>query len=160
MKMSERGIKLLSEWEGYKKLRYKDSAGKWTIGVGHLLTDQELQTGRIKIGEFQVGVMTKPLTDEEVRELLAQDLVRFEKAVNETVKVKLNQDQFDALVSFAFNIGVGAFKSGIGVVRDLNLGRYHEVPNQLRKWNKAGGKIIKGLVNRREKEISLWNSEV
>lgn len=159
MKMSAKGIKLLSEWEGFKNRKYKDSAGKWTIGVGHLITDEELRSGAVQVGGRQVSINTS-MSDEDVRALLAQDLVRFEKDVNATIKVELKQHQFDALVSFSFNVGTGAFSPEIGVVKSLNSGLYHDVPRQLRKWNKAGGKVVKGLVNRREKEIQLWNGEV
>lgn len=156
MKMSAKGVKLLAQWEGFKKLKYKDHAGKWTIGVGHLITPDELQRGSINVSGRMISI-NKPWTDEDVRVLLAQDLVRFEKDVDATIKVDLNQNQFDALVSFAFNIGTGAFNSEIGVAEALNAGMHGDVPRQLRKWNKAGGKVSQGLVNRRENEIKLWN---
>ena len=88
---------------------------------------------------------------------MAQDLERFEAAVNDGVQVALNQNQFDALVSFAFNVGRQGFKSST-LLKKLNQGLYDEVPAQLRRWNKTGGNVIQGLVNRREKEIALWQS--
>lgn len=159
MRMSEKGKKLLARWEGYKKKAYKDSAGKLTIGVGHLLTQKEVSSGQIIINGESVSYKNC-LTDENVIGLLGQDLVRFEHDVERTIKADLNQDQFDALVSFAFNIGDGAFSESIGVVRVLNKGLYEAVPDELRKWRKAGGKVVAGLVNRRENEIKLWNGQL
>ena len=159
MKMSTKGVKLLAQWEGFKKLKYKDSDGEWTIGVGHLITPDELKRGSINVAGNPVSI-NKPWTDENVRALLSQDLIRFEKDVISTIKVPLKQNQFDALVSFAFNIGTGAFNSEIGVAKSLNAGLHNDVPRQLRKWNKSGGKVVDGLVSRREKEIKLWTGEV
>ena len=98
------------------------------------------------------------LTDEQVLSLLARDVRRFEKAVTAAVTSGLPQDQFDALVSLCFNIGVSAFRGGT-LLKVLNQGRFDDVPSELRKWTKAGGQIVQGLVNRREKEIALWNGD-
>jgi lysozyme len=156
MQMSENGKKLLTEWEGFKLEVYKDSAGLDTIGVGHLLTKTELESGNIVIDGTAVPYH-HGLTKQQVMDLLGQDLKRFEKAINDNVTVALNQNQFDALVSFAFNVGVGNFERST-LLKVLNQGKYDEVPNQLRRWNKAGGRVVQGLINRREKEINLWNS--
>ncbi len=156
MKMSQNGTKLLAEWEGLRTEVYDDAAGLPTIGVGHLLTKNERDTGRITI-KGQAVDYQQGLSEQQVLDLLAQDLERFEAAVNDGVQVALNQNQFDALVSFAFNVGRQAFKSST-LLKKLNQGLYDEVPAQLRRWNKAGGKVIQGLVNRREKEIALWQS--
>ncbi len=154
MKMSANGKKLLSQWEGLRNKVYKDVAGLPTIGVGHLLTKEEINSGKITIDgepvEYDAG-----LDDEQVIALLSQDLNRFEQAVSEGVHVPLNQNQFDALVAFTFNIGVGAFEKST-LLKELNQGRYDEVPEQMRRWVKAGGKTVAGLVNRRENEITLW----
>ncbi len=156
MKMSENGRELLSQWEGIKNNEYKDAAGLPTIGVGHLLTKEELASGQIKINDTPVD-FHNGLADQQVMDLLAQDLIRFEDVVNSTVTATLTENQFDALVSFSFNVGTNAFKKST-LLRVLNEGQYQEVPNQLRRWVKAGGKTIQGLVNRRENEIELWNS--
>jgi lysozyme len=71
----------------------------------------------------------------------------------------LNQNQFDALVSFAFNVGDGAFRSST-LLRLLNQGQYDQVPAQLRRWNMDNGHVVQGLINRRNKEIALWNTPV
>ena len=154
--MSQNGTKLLAEWEGLRTEVYDDAAGLPTIGVGHLLTKNERDTGRITI-KGQAVDYQQGLSEQQVLDLLAQDLERFEAAVNDGVQVALNQNQFDALVSFAFNVGRQAFKSST-LLKKLNQGLYDEVPAQLRRWNKAGGNVIQGLVNRREKEIALWQS--
>jgi lysozyme len=78
-----------------------------------------------------------------------QDLRRFENAVNGSVAVSLEQNQFDALVSFSFNVGVGAF-TGSTLLKKLNAGSYDDVPGELMKWTKGGGKTLQGLVNRRQ----------
>jgi len=90
---------------------------------------------------------------------LSQDVRPAEQTVNNGVKVALNQNQFDALVSFTFNVG-GASFNGSTLLKVLNQGQYAQVPDQLRRWNKAGGKVVQGLVNRRENEVKLWNGQI
>ena len=158
MNISENGKKLLAQWEGFDRQVYDDVAGLPTIGVGHLLTRDELSSGKIRIAG-QVVRYHDGLTEQQVYDLLDQDLDRFERAVNEAVTVPLEQHQFDALVSFSFNVGVGAFKDST-LLKRLNAGDYAEVPNQLRRWVRSGGKKVQGLVNRREHEIKLWNGEL
>lgn len=148
MKISENGIKFISNWEGKRNSAYKDAVGLWTIGIGHL----------IKKGE----VFAKVMTDKEVYDLFRKDIVQFENTVNNSVKVQINQNQFDALVSLAFNIGIGAF-AGSSVVRNLNAKNYIEAANSFLKWNKGmiGGKlvVITGLDNRRKAERDLFNKK-
>ena len=156
MHISQNGTKLLAEWEGLRTEVYDDAAGLPTIGVGHLLTQDERDSGKITI-QGQAVDYRQGLSEQAVLDLLAQDLERFEAAVNDGVQVALAQNQFDALVSFAFNVGVQAFKTST-LLKKLNDGFYDEVPAQLRRWTKAGGQTVQGLVNRREKEITLWES--
>lgn len=158
MQMSQHGLQLLEQWEGFKLQVYKDSAGLPTIGVGHLITKSELASGTINIA----GVPVKyagGLTQQQVTDLLAQDVVPAQNAVNNGVKVALNQNQFDALVSFAFNVGNGAF-AGSTLLKLLNQGQYDQVPTQLLRWTRAGGQVVQGLVNRRNNEIKLWNGQI
>ena len=147
------------EWEGFKAEIYKDSAGLKTIGVGHLLTQDELALYEVALDDGSHVNFHDGLTDEQVLSLLARDVRKFEKAVTDAVTSDLTQDQFDAVVSFAFNVGVSAFR-GSKLLKVLNQGRFSDVPNELRKWTKAGGQIVQGLVNRREKEIALWNGGI
>jgi lysozyme len=158
MKMSENGKRLLSEWEGVETRVYRDVAGLPTIGVGHLLTKDEMTSGKIWIRGAPVDY-ANGLTQQQVMDLLGQDLEKFEQTVNESVKVQLNQNQFDALVSFTFNVGPNAFKNST-LLKLLNQSQYQEVPNQLRRWVYAGGQIVRGMVNRRENEIKLWSGQL
>lgn len=156
MKMSKKGLDKLAEWEGVKTEVYKDSAGLPTIGVGHLLTKDELRSGKINI----LGRNVKygdGLTEDQVEALFQQDIVSRETAVDKLVRVPLSQNQFDALVSFVFNVGRQAFQNST-LLKVLNDGRYQDVPDQLERWIYSGGKKVDGLVNRRRNEISLWNS--
>lgn len=158
MQMSTHGLELLEQWEGFKANVYKDSAGLPTIGVGHLLTKSELSSGKIAINGLPVQY-SNGLTDQQVLDLLSQDVKPAEQAVTNNVKVPLNQNQFDALVSFTFNVGVGAFTSST-LLKVLNQQQYTEVPTQLLRWTRAGGQVVQGLVNRRQNEINLWNSPI
>ena len=156
MQMSINGRKLLEQWEGVRLNVYKDSANLPTIGVGHLLTSSERSSGKISINGAIVAY-TNGLTAEQADALLAQDLKPAETTVNNGVKVKLNQNQFDALVSFTFNIGGGAF-TGSTLLKVLNQGEYDQVPSQLIRWDKSAGQVVPGLQNRRNNEIKLWNT--
>ncbi len=156
MQMSQNGRKLLQQWEGVRLNAYKDSAGLLTIGVGHLLTKSELSSGKIDINGESVKY-GNGLTSDQADALLAQDLKPAETTVNNNVKVELNQNQFDTLVSFTFNVGGGAFK-GSTLLKKLNNGQYGEVSGQLMRWDKAGGKVVPGLEKRRKNEVKLWNS--
>ena len=153
MIFSQNGIELLKRWEGFRAHVYYDSAGLPTIGGGHLLTRDELSSGKINI----LGVFIKysnGLTDAQVEQLLAHDVADAENAVN-ACEVGLTQNQFDALVCFAFNVGRGAFNQST-LKKFLIAGDTNKIPDQLRRWIYAGGKISKGLIGRREQEIKLF----
>jgi lysozyme len=158
MKVGDKGKQLFKKWEGLVAHVYNDSGGQPTIGIGHLLTQSERISGKIVINgkacQYHDG-----LTEEQCWELLDQDLDGAENCVNAAVKVGLNQNQFDALVSFVFNVGKGAFL-GSTLLQVLNQSKYAEVPAQLKRWNKDNGHEVAGLTNRREKEIELWNTPV
>lgn len=154
MQLSSRGLNHLARLEGVRLKAYKDVAGYWTIGVGHLLTPRELETGAIEIAG-ETYAWRDGLTEELVYRLLDQDADWAERAVTNAVTVPLGQHQFDALVSFVFNVGPGAFRRST-LLRRLNAGDYAAVPGQLALWVNAGGRRIRGLVNRRQAEIFLW----
>jgi lysozyme len=99
------------------------------------------------------------LSDAQVDQLLSQDLVRFESAVSTMVIVELNQNQFDALVSFSFNLGTTALKTST-LLRELNKGNFNEVPTQMMKWVNSDNVVVPGLVNRRQNEIKLWQGQI
>jgi len=160
MKSSMRLKKLLSEWEGCKLKVYRDSASLPTIGIGHLLTKSELISGKIQTSTGNKIRWGNGITEIQALEILADDLHDAESAVNQCL-VSLSQNQYDALVSFAFNIGNYAFKNST-LLRQLNHRQgfgIENVPTQLRRWIRVNGQTLKGLVNRREKEIALWGEE-
>jgi lysozyme len=158
MQVGQRGKNLFKEWEGLVTHEYLDSGGAPTIGIGHLLTRSERTSGKLVIGG-QALDYRNGLTEQQCWDLLDQDLDAVEATVNAAVTVPLNQNQFDALVSFTFNVGDAALR-GSTLLRLLNQGQYDQVPAQLRRWNKDNGHVVQGLVNRREKEVGLWNTPV
>ncbi len=119
MKTSDEGLTLLMEREGVRNKAYQDSVGVWTIGVGH--TGPEVHAGLV-------------WTDEEVRAAFAHDIQRFEDAVNNYVTVPLTQNQFDALVSFAFNVGAMALREST-LLRILNEKNYTGAALQFDRWH-------------------------
>lgn len=156
MRISENGLDHLMESEGFELKAYADVAGFLTIGVGHLLTQPEIYSGKILIGDEQVK-WREGLTAGQARRLLMQDAAKAETCVSSSVDVDLTQSQFDALVSFVFNVGCPAFLRSTLLGR-LNRQGYDNVPDQLRRWVYAGGRKHRGLALRREREISLWSS--
>ncbi|NBH76232.1 lysozyme [Rodentibacter pneumotropicus] len=145
MKTSERGITHIIRDEGERLTAYQDVVGIWTIGVGHI--------GFVD-GKPVAKGMT--ITQEKSREILKADLARFEKAINASVNVPLKQNQFDALVSLAFNIGEGAFRRST-LLRKLNAGDYNGASQQFLVWKNAGGRVSQGLLNRRRREKVLFD---
>lgn len=145
MKTSENGLKFIKTWEGVKLIAYLDVIGKLTVGCGHLVRPED----NIKLGQ--------KITQTQVDEFLRADIVSAENAVNELVKVELNQNQFDALVSFVFNLGRGNLAKST-LLKILNKGKYEYVPAQFGKWCFAGGRKINGLVKRRKAESDLFKA--
>lgn len=141
-RMSEKGLKLLEGYEGIKLEAYLDTAGIWTIGVGH--TGPEVKKGMIA-------------TLAQVRKWLDEDVREAEDAVNRLVKVSLTQDQFDSLASFAFNLGAGNLASST-MLKVLNAGNYEEAGKQFKRWVYSGGKVTPGLVKRRHSEAQAFLS--
>ncbi len=152
MKTSEKGIKFLCDREGIRLFVYKDSNGDDTIGVGHLITKLELKTSKILIGGEKVDYK-KGLTKSQVMTLLSQDLSVTEFCINEVIKVELSQNQFDALVSLVFNIGINAFSTST-LVKLLNKGKYSDVPAQIMRWCN----VQPILKPRRALECKLWTT--
>ncbi|MCQ4169737.1 MAG: lysozyme [Hafnia sp.] len=146
MQISENGINLIKQFEGCKLTAYQDIANVWTIGYGWT---QQVDGKPVTAG------MT--ITQQKANDLLKQGVVQYEDGVNSLVKVQLNQNQFDALVDFAYNLGVNALK-GSTLLKKLNAGDYAGAANEFTKWNKAGGKELAGLTRRREAEKSLFLS--
>lgn len=149
-----KGYAALERNEGRVLHAYPDSAGYHTIGVGHLLTERERTTGYLILGGARV-VWTRGITSAQADALLKQDVAYAERAVTTSVKLPLLQNQYDALVSFVFNIGSKKFSTSHLLVL-LNRGDYADVPNELQRWESAGGKHDAGLVARRLRESALW----
>jgi lysozyme len=132
-------VELIAGFEGCRLHAYQDSVGVWTIGYGH--------TKNVKHGDV--------ITHERARYLLIADLFEFEKGVDSLVRVKLNDNQKGALVSFAFNLGLHSLETST-LLKKLNAGDYIAASNEFLRWNKAGGKALDGLTKRRESERELF----
>ena len=139
MKTSDVGRELIKEFEGCKQVAYQDSVGVWTIGYGHT---KDVYEGQLAI---------KKSCDR----FLEEDLEEFEGYVDSYVKVPLTQNQFDALVAWTFNLGPGNLSEST-MLKKLNAGDYDAVPDEMRRWNKAGGEVLNGLVRRRDAEANLF----
>ena len=134
---------LIKSFEGLELEAYLCPADVWTIGYGH--------TGDVKEGDT--------ITKAEADELLDKDLEKFRSGVNRCVKVPLNENQFGALVSFAYNVGIGSLQSST-LLKLLNAGDYDAAADQFPRWNKSGGKVLTGLTRRREAERAVFLTPV
>ncbi|HAV1944145.1 TPA: lysozyme [Enterobacter hormaechei subsp. steigerwaltii] len=146
MQTSEKGIALIKQFEGCKLTAYQDSVGVWTIGYGWT---QPVDGKPIR------AVMT--IKQETAERLLKTGLVSYESDVSRLVKVGLTQGQFDALVSFTYNLGARSLSTST-LLRKLNAGDYAGAADEFLRWNKAGGKVLNGLTRRREAERALFLS--
>ena len=142
MRISDEGISLIRHFEGCSLGAYLCPAGVWTIGYGH--------TRSVKQGDV--------IDQEQAEALLIEDLEEFEGYVNSMVEVALKQNEFDALVSWVFNLGPGNFKEST-LLNRVNYGPMSDVPYQIKRWNKAGGKELAGLTKRRAAEAALWEGK-
>ena len=145
MRMSDKGIAALIKWEGFKTKAYKDTAGLWTIGVGHLIN---LETEK--------SLLTAKLTPAEVHALLKNDLLIYEKEVLRVIKKPLTQNQFDALVSLCFNLGGPKFSRSTVVRLAKDNPDNQAIGDAFLMWNKSGGKVTDGLVTRRKEEVDVY----
>ena len=137
------GIALIKNYEGLHLTPYLCPAKVWTIGYGHSRT-------------VRAGMK---ITPDQADQLLDDDLRLAERAVQRLVTVPLNDNQFSALVSFAYNVGIANFESST-LLALLNRGWYEQVPAQLMRWNRAAGEPLGGLTRRRAAEAQLWNTPV
>jgi lysozyme len=135
-------LSLIKEFEGLRLEAYLCPAKVWTIGYGHTKT-------------------AKPgmkITEGGAEALLRHDLEWVESTINKNVKVPLTQNQYDALASFIYNVGAGAFRKST-LLRLLNQGDYAGAAGQFQRWNKAGGKVLRGLTRRRQAEAEKFRDE-
>lgn len=144
MHVSPSGVDLICNFEGLRLKAYDDGVGVWTIGFG---TTKYPNGIRVKKGDT--------CTLDQAKAYMQNDLKSFEQTVNNTVKVPLNQNQFDALVSLAYNIGTNAFSKSM-LVKKLNANDIRGAADQFDVWVNAGGKRMQGLVNRRTVEKALF----
>ena len=141
MQISDKGLQFIARFEGFRSKPYRCPAGVPTIGYGHTAG---------------VHMSDPPITKDDALDLLRDDVSRFEKAVSDAVRVPLTQSQFDALVSFAFNVGAGALRRST-LLKLLNQHEpAHVVAAEFLRWNKAGGKVLNGLTRRREAERTMF----
>jgi lysozyme len=149
MSISPAGLRFIGHWEGFRDHLYNDAAGHCTIGYGHLVH-------RGHCNGSEPAHFKKGISDADGLALLRADAAGAAAGVNRLVRVPLNQHQFDALASFTFNLGVGALEEST-LLTKLNRHEYKEVPSELMKWVKAGGKTLPGLVSRRRAEGALFS---
>jgi lysozyme len=156
MNVSAKALKVIKHHEGLRFTPYRCPARLWTIGVGHVLYPEQ---GKLKIDDRD-GFSLRPEDDrkftmDEVDAILAADLQRFERGVERFVSVPLTQGQFDALVSFSFNVGLGTLQRST-LRAKLNRGNKDGAADELLKYCMGGGKILKGLQNRRIDERAMF----
>lgn len=158
MKVSDKAIKMITHHEGLRLKPYRCPAKLWTIGVGHVLYPDQ---GKIPINErdsYQLRPEdNRAFSQEEVNNILKADLKRFEQGVDKFITVELTQGMFDALVSFSFNVGLGTLQRSTLRMK-LNRGDKEGAAEELLKYCMAGGKVLKGLQNRRIDEKNLFLS--
>lgn len=147
MRMSQAGIDaMLKKFEGCKLTAYRCPAGILTIGYGHTsAAGSPIVTPSMKI------------TQAEAESILKADLAKYEQPVEALLKQPVTQHQFDVLVDFAYNAGVGALKTST-LLKKVNAADFDAVPGELMKWVKGGGKVLPGLVKRRQAESAWWSA--
>ena len=146
MKVSKRGIELIKHFEGVRSRPYRCAANLYTVGVGHLIGD----------GKHLPDSWNRTFTQEEIDGLLKSDLNRFELGVSKMLpNVRLRQCEFDALVSFSFNLGLGTFQRST-LRQALLRGDKEAAMESLMKYCRAGGKVLRGLENRRKDERAMF----
>lgn len=141
-RINEEGLALIKEYEGLHLTAYQCPGRVWTIGYGHTRTTLPFMK----------------ITKEEAEDLLREDVAVAERAVCRLVEVPLSDNQFAALVSFVFNVGIGNMERST-LLKLLNRGWYDQVPAQLTRWNKIAGETLGGLVRRRAAEAALWRRD-
>ncbi len=142
MNISKEGIDLIKHFEGCRLEAYEDAVGVPTIAYGRIKD--------VKMGDSCTQAQAEAWLDEELHE--------YEGYINDAVTVTLTQNQFDSLVSWVYNLGPSNLKSST-MLKVLNKEQYADVPEQIQRWNKAGGKVLKGLTKRRNAEALLFEGK-
>ena len=149
MLISNNCVNIVKEFEGFRSKPYKCSAGIPTIGYG----------STFYINGEKVSMNDSPISIELAEELLMNTLNMFSAKVNNLIKVELNQNQYDAIISFVYNIGVGGFSKST-MLKLINSKDFTNASKQFIRWNKANGKVVNGLTIRRKKEQELFDKPV
>ena len=149
MKIQSRGLQIIKEFESLKLKPYLCPAGIPTIGYGSTYYEDGTK----------VTLNDLPITEQRADELLANISDKFSIQVSKLLKVELNQNQFDALVSFSFNIGIGNLTTST-ILKRINEKDFENASLEFAKWNKSGGKVLNGLIKRREKESQLFTLNI
>ena len=158
MKVSQKCIQQIKLDEGVKNKPYQCPALLWTVGVGHVIDPNHAKVPFADRKKLPIpDGWNRILTADEIDEILRKDLARFEAGVLRLIKVKLTQGQFDALVSFSFNVGLGNLQNSTLRMK-LNRGDYEGAAEQFLVWTKAGGRVLPGLVKRRTHEKEMFES--
>jgi lysozyme len=158
MKVSQKCIQQIKLDEGVKNKPYQCPALLWTVGVGHVIDPNHAKVPFSDRKALPIpDGWNRVLSADEIDEILRKDLTRFEAGVLRLIKVKLTQGQFDALVSFSFNVGLGNLQNSTLRMK-LNRGDYEGAAEQFLVWTKAGGKVLPGLVKRRTHEKEMFES--
>jgi lysozyme len=144
MRMTKAGLDLIKQWEGFRAKAYRCPAGVWTIGFGH--------TSMAGKPDVKQGMV---ISKAEGERILLNDLKVYEAGVRSVIKVNLTPNQYSAAVSLCYNIGVGAFRRS-SVARFCNRGQWKNAADAFALWNKAGGRVLPGLVRRRAAEAALF----
>lgn len=142
MSINKKGLELIKKYEGFSEKPYRCPGGKWTIGYGHVILYHEKKS------------LTK-VTKKQAEELLKNDVKIAEQCVDRFVSVPLDGDQFSALVSFVYNLGGGNFHRST-LRRLLNMCNYDGAAKEFPRWNRAGGRVLRGLTKRRLDEQKLF----
>lgn len=156
MKTSDRAREMIKHHEGVRFKPYRCPALLWTVGVGHVLYPDQ---AKLKLEDRNSYALkpedTRFWTKEEVDSILGKDLARFEQGVARLCPSSVsNQNHFDALVSFSFNLGLGSLQKS-SLRMKYNRGDFQGAAEEMKKWNKAGGKVLAGLTKRRNEEAAL-----
>ena len=141
MKISSDGLELIKHFEGCETTAYQDSVGVWTIGYGHTKNVEEGQTCSI----------------EDAETMLADEMDEYEGYINNMVKVDLEQHEFDALVAWVYNLGPTNLGEST-MLKVLNGGQFDRVHSEMKRWNRAGGQVLEGLVRRRTAEALMFEN--
>jgi lysozyme len=158
MKVSQKCIDNIKKDEGVRQRPYQCPALLWTVGVGHVIDPQHAKVPLAQRKALPIPAgWDRTLSMEEVDEILRKDLARFEQGVSRLITAPLTQGQFDALVSFSFNVGLGNLQNSTLRMK-VNRQEYEAAAQQFLVWTKAGGKVLPGLVKRRTHEKEMFES--